>query len=68
MKNEEPIITKTITADGWVVTADYGKQGVSTGYAHIAQGTPEEADANRRELNRVLGQFGYRLEEITIDR
>jgi len=68
MKNEEPIIIKTKTADGWVMTADYGKQGVTTTYLHIAHGAPEQAAANRRELDRVLGQFGYGLKEITIDR
>lgn len=62
MKTVEPVITKEKTADGWITTADYGAQGVSTARVHIAQGTPEQAAANRRALNSVLGRYGYKLD------
>lgn len=64
MEKTSPIIQKTMTEDGWIVTADYGAQGVSRGQVHIAQGTPEEGAKNRRELERVLARFGYRLNAI----
>ena len=62
MKTVEPIITKEETADGWITTADYGKQGVSTARVHVAQGTPEKAAANRRALDMMLRRFGYKLQ------
>lgn len=61
MKTEEPVTTKEKTADGWIMTADYGSQGISTGRVHIAQGTTEQAEANRRALNSVLQRYGYQL-------
>ena len=61
MKTVEPVITKETTPDGWITTADYGNQGVSTARVHIAQGTPEEAAANRRALDMVLRRYGYKL-------
>ncbi|MEG1492254.1 MAG: hypothetical protein RR394_08375 [Oscillospiraceae bacterium] len=54
-----PSISKTETEDGWAITADFGKQGTSRAIVHMAHGTPEEAAANLRELNRVLGRYGY---------
>lgn len=43
-------------------TIDYGpKQGKTVGYIVETTGTVEESDANKRELNRVLASFGYRL-------
>ena len=61
INSSEPIITQEKTEDGWITTADHGKQGVSSAYVHIAHSTPEQLDANRRELNRVLNRFGYKL-------
>lgn len=65
MENLSPTITRTETADGWTVTSDYGKQGISSAVVHIAQGTPTEAAANRRGLERTLNRFGYKITEIT---
>lgn len=65
MEKWDPIITRADTADGWSVTADYGKQGTSRAVIHIAPATPDERAANLRELNRVLGRFGYTTEGIT---
>ena len=60
----EPIITKTMTDDGWEVRIDYGKQGVSVGRVHIAPCSHEEAMHNRQALDRVLLSFGYVLDSI----
>jgi len=65
MADVKPIITREETADGWITRADYGKQGVSIAQAHMAQETPEQVAANRKELERVLARFGYRLRETT---
>lgn len=62
MENAAPKITRAETADGWMVTADYGKQGVSSAVVHIAQATPEAAAANRRGLERTLNRLGYQLQ------
>ncbi len=61
MKTAESVITKEITADGWITTVDHGNQGVSVACVHIAQGTPEQAEANRRALDRTLRKLGYQL-------
>ena len=63
MATEEPVITKENTADGWITTADYGKQGVSVARVHIAQSSPDTASKNRAGLDRILRQLGYRLAE-----
>lgn len=61
IKTCEPIITKEKTEDGWVTTADFGKQGVTTAHVHIAHSTKEKVVKNRKELTRVLNKFGYEL-------
>ncbi len=68
MKNMDkvaPIVHTTPTQDGWITSADHGKDGISRSEVHILPGTPEEAARNRTELNRVLGRFGYKVTEIT---
>lgn len=56
-----PIKTKTETEFGWIFVSDYGPQGKSVSYVYRGQGTPEEAEKNRANLNRVLGRMGYQL-------
>ena len=65
MKKTEPVYTKEITEDGWILRADHGKQGVSVAQVHVAPGTPEDAARNRERLNKFLKRFGYKLLEDT---
>jgi hypothetical protein len=55
-----PITTREETADGWIVTTDYGpKQGKSTVRVHRAA----QDDGARAELARFLESIGYTLVE-----
>lgn len=58
----EPIITKTMTEDGWVSKADYGKEGTTTCIVHIPPATEDEIAGNRRDVERVLMRLGHRVE------
>lgn len=70
-----PIITRDYTRRQMMVNGklewicetcilDYGpKMGKTVGYIVETTGTKEESDANKRQLNRVLADYGYRLAE-----
>lgn len=59
----EPITTKTLTDDGWLIRRDYGAQGASIAQVHVAPCSDEAAARNRRALERVLRQLGYEIVE-----